>query len=936
MRRSAVSRFVLAWLCALLSSRLLADGTQLGTIAGRVSDESGAPLPGAAVAVTNTDQGVTRNTITDPSGRFHVPLLQPGPYRVTVTLSGFETFTAGENVVSVEKTTDLRVTLRLGKVQESLVVTGEVPIVDRTNASAGTRVDSALTQNLPIARNYQNLALTAPGVVLPGNANANPYVHGALSTDNLFLFDGIDTTDPTTGGFGQNFTYEAIQEVSVTTSAASAEFGRATGGIINVITKSGSNRIAASFKVIMTNDNWNAQNSGSNPVANADGSHTPFTRDILNETFPVYAATLGGPLWKDHAWIFGAYETDRVTSAERQTVDPTDPQNFVSSPQDKFYDVKATWNVTPSQLVTGKVNAGPTTDIVVDRHNGGINAIPRFAADLGAMNIQDQKSRARALQYSGVFGSSFSLEGALADANININFRPFQDDLPVHQVQSTGLFYNGPSIVGFLERARTQGNLAGNWYTSLGNTRHSVKVGFDYQALRSTVDQRFGGGQLFIDQSFDVATRQYVPLFRRDYDPPAESSSTGKHLAFFALDRVEIGSRLSMNVGLRFEHQTGNSDLGTTVVDTNTVSPRISGTYDLLGTGKTLVVASYGRYDQGILQTFDDLFASTPQKTNYNLYTWNPASQQFVFTSRFQVGGNATQVDPNLKPTSLDEVTAGLEHQLGDVIGLGLRGTYRNWSNLIDDVIDYNPDGKTTFRHFLNYDGASRRYFGLELTAVKRFAKDWGAQVSYAYSRSTGNDFSAVNTDLGNYLNETCQVPGDSTVGTNGLIPCRTVQEGPNKEGMAPFDRPHVAHAYLAYHVPVKAPNIVLGTSYVFQSGDTYQKQRTVNVLSPSGAAATTATYYYEPAGGTRLPSIYQLDVSAEASYPLWQTLEAGLKFEVFNLTNVQRQIQANLLTWCDAPTSACDAVRSSYGAGTSRNSYQAPRNLRLTALVRF
>ena len=193
-----------------------------------------------------------------------------------------------------------------------------------------------------------------------------------------------------------------------------------------------------------------------------------------------------------------------------------------------------------------------------------------------------------------------------------------------------------------------------------------------------------------------------------------------------------------------------------------------------------------------------------------------------------------------------------------------------------------------------------------------------------------------MNTDLGNYLNETCQVPGDSTVGTNGIIPCRTVQEGPNKDGLAPFDRPHIVHAYLAYHGPIKAPTILLGTSYVFQSGDTYQKQRTVNVLNPAGAAVSTATYYYETAGATRLPSIYQLDVSAEATYPFWQTLEAGLKFEVFNLTNIQREIQANLLTWCDAPTTACDTVRANYGAGTSRNSYQAPRNLRLTALVRF
>ena len=246
-------------------------------------------------------------------------------------------------------------------------------------------------------------------MVLPGNSNANPNFHGALLSDNLYLFDGIDTTDPTTGGFGQNFTFEAIQEVQITTSAASADYGRAIGGIVNVITKSGTNELKGSVKDILTNDHWNAQNKGANRVSGAT-----FARQKLDKVIPTYSVTLGGPIWRDHAWFFGAYETDKQTSAQRQTVDAAHPQNFVSTPQDKFYDAKVNWQVTPSNLLVGKANAAPTSNIAIDRHNGGINAIPRFAGDLGALNVQDQASRSRALQYSGLANSQFAVEAGAA------------------------------------------------------------------------------------------------------------------------------------------------------------------------------------------------------------------------------------------------------------------------------------------------------------------------------------------------------------------------------------------------------------------------------------------------------------------------------------------------------------------------------------------
>lgn len=913
---------------ALVPALLFADGTQLGTIAGRVIDDSRAAVPGATVEITNLEKGLHRSTTTDARGKYIFPLLQPGTYRVVISLSGFDTFEANNAVVQVEKTTIINARLKLSATTETITVQGDVPIVDKTNASQTTVISNELAQRLPVGRSYQALAMTMPGVVLPGNANANPDFHGALFTDNLYLFDGIDTTDPTTGGFGQNFTYEAIQEVAVTTSAASADYGRAVGGIINVITKSGTNQFLGSYKEILTNDAWNAQNKGVSPTSGAS-----FARQKFDSLVRVHSATLGGPIWRDHAWFFGAYEWDVQPSPERQTLDPKAPQNFISTPRDRFYDAKATWQVAPSKLLVLKANSSPTDNIAVDRQQGGINAIPRYAGDLGAMNIQDQGSTSRALQYSGVALNNLAIEGGAGVSKIHINFRPFVADTPVHEDLSTGLFYNGPGIVGYLERSRTQGDLSGSYYRLLFGQTHNFKLGADYQSVRSTVDQRFGGNQLYLDKSYDLGAGTFVPYQRRDYGPPVASTSKGQNVAVYGLDKFQIGPHVYLNLGVRGELQTGSSDIGLQVVNTKTISPRLSGTYDLRGDGKTLAVITYGRFYQSILQQFDDQFAFLPPKSSWDVFNWDPVRQQFVFGGHQSIGAANVSVN-QIRPTYLDEYTFGLERQNGRNFGLSLRGIHRSWSDIIDDQIGLSPGGSSILRTFVNLPYAKRTYNAVEAVFDKRFANDWGAQVSYTWSRTTGNQFATVSSDLANYAGLPCKSAIDSTLGT---MDCGVAAES-NKEGLAPYDRTHVVRAYAAWHVPrIHVVQLDLAPALTVESGDTYQRQGTLTVINTPGVpTGSNVTYYYSPAGSDRLPMIYELDFGAEATFPIYRGVQLGVKGEVFNVTDVQKQIQASLVGWCNDSSASCAHVRSTYGLGTSRNAYQTPRSYRLTAIVRF
>ena len=206
----------------------------------------------------------------------------------------------------------------------------------------------------------------------------------------------------------------------------SAEYGRATGGVINVITKSGTNRFEGSVKYLMTNDDWDAQNKTRNQVCTSGGVQTPCGTgtslervkfDHINET---WAATLGGPIFPDHAWFFGAYEKAETTSPERQAV--TTLESFQEVLESPFWNVRLTAQPHSSHQIWGKYHESPTNGFMIDYWSG--LRTPLFAGDLEAMTRQDQTSESWAGQWTGVFGSRFTAEALYAETDETITVFP--------------------------------------------------------------------------------------------------------------------------------------------------------------------------------------------------------------------------------------------------------------------------------------------------------------------------------------------------------------------------------------------------------------------------------------------------------------------------------------------------------------------------------
>lgn len=916
-------------LTALLGTRAFAQPAQTGTIAGVVEDASGGVLPGVTVTLTSQERGTSRSAVTDENGRYVFPALAIGSYTVEANLSGFAPVRLTDNLVETEKTTNVPVQLKVGGLTDSVTVTGETPIVDLTTVTANVRIRKEEFERLPVGRSYQSLMAQTPGVVggtVTGNSNINTL--GAPNNSNLYVMDSVDTTDPTTGTFGANLNFEAIQEVSISTSAVSVEYGRSQGAIVNVITKSGTNTFEGSAKYIAINDNWDKQNSTVSQTTGASLERVKF--DQIN---PTYAATLGGPLLKNRAWFFGAYEYATNTTPRRQTVGPI-PEDYQQETENNFLNVRATVQLNDRNQVWVKYFRSPTNGFIIDYWPA-----TQPAGELEALTGQNQSSQSWAGQWNGVLNDRWTVEAAAGTYASRIDVTTFQQgrnglNAPILS-QADNRNYNGATFDGFVDRPRAQANLASTYFFSIGSRSHNVKAGFDFQTVESGSLFNYPNSQYFVAESFNQATGAIVPLFRQDY-LSGDSTSKGRNYAFFLRDKFDLTDRIFVEAGVRYEYQTGSSDLGADTVETSVLAPRVSASYNVTGDGKTIVTGSYGRFYQGIIQSFSDAFAGIPQQGDYDNFAWNGST--YVFQNSVRVGGNSFLPNPDLQPSHLDEFTLGVQRQFGRYLAVGARVIARQWGNLIDDVRTFNPDNSIN-RQVVNYDAAERKYRGVQFTLDKRFSSNWSAQASYTFSRTEGNHFDQTFTSLGDYIDAQCRTTVDTTIGVNGVIPCLEVQNGDNKYGRPIYDRPHNFKFNGAYVRPIGPITLSVGALAEAVSKRRYERLRGVNVLLPGTLSPfAAATYFYEERGASPLEGLeWYLDNSVELTWRGPARTQVGFKGEIFNITNREAQTQNNNTAWCGTTaTAACATAVQNFGKANARGAFQQPRRYRISAIFRF
>src|SRR5487761_1627508 len=309
---------------ALLTPSSLHAQVVGATLSGTITDPSGAVIPHAQVVITNTATGVTRNATADASGFYNTPNLLPGTYRITVSASGFSTQIRTGIVLTVGASQILNVSLQVGKVTNLVQVTGAAPTVQLASSSISAVVNSTTVRQLPLnGRSWTDLAKLQPGVnaiqtqILastgPDRGNrgfgAQISISGQRPVENNYRLDGVSINDYSNGApgsvLGGNLGVDAIQEFSVLTTNYSAEYGRTAGGVINAITKSGTNQLHGDAYEFLRNSSLDARNFFDL------GPAPPFRRNQ-------FGASAGGPIQKNKTFVFGDYEGIRQAKAISQ------------------------------------------------------------------------------------------------------------------------------------------------------------------------------------------------------------------------------------------------------------------------------------------------------------------------------------------------------------------------------------------------------------------------------------------------------------------------------------------------------------------------------------------------------------------------------------------------------------------------------------------
>ena len=941
-------------LIALGGAALYSQGTQTASMTGGIYDKNGAPIAGVTIRLTSPALQGVRVLQTDDKGRFIARLLPPGPYQVQLTKEGLQTVTSSA-------------TLLLGATFEpryTMVPTGGVVVevvaayaaVDKTDVSSSTNYKLDQVDKLPSGRTMESVALLTPGVT--SGVGGRVQVHGAMTSGNLMLVDGQNVEDNAYATRGVTVIPDAIEEAQIITGAISAEYGNVEGGVMNTVTRSGSNEFTGQIRWDLSNPSWNATTPLSNRVTAND-----------NKLADSQTYNVGGFIIKDRLWFYASYQ-----KLNSQSV------GFISNNAYNWANGKgaAYLNQTDELRRQIKLTAMLSQDhtLVLSWMNSANSQDKRnySAAELGSLVPQKNTSELGSLALRSIWSTSVTTEvragykkqllaaGAYGDPT-NTAFSPLYD-------LNYGLFYNNGifnSNDGGDARDNKTANVKASFFFDLLGS-HQLDTGVDfYRGLRRARNEQTVTGYIFGVLYPNPTTNMAYPYDVWVYQSRAgenKTESTGAYLN----DKWSLNSHLNFQIGLRWDNYAGYNEDGSKLAGADGLSPRLGLKYDILGDQKYIFGASYARYNGKVLEgilanaTYQgnpaeiDFHTSLPltptSYTNiFNLgnYNYGAASVEY-----FSVPGVNIKLNKDMKAPTVDEFQASFAYSFNNLPYLGsgyakVTGIYKNWKNLLDYSVGNNGlanpyvlpvSGETYVPYIRVWDNqplAKRVYRGLELETS--FTKD-------RLSLTGGITWSSLK---GNYEGE-----GSSTPGRGEGLGAWTVVDGtqyldPNVIAPYGYLAGHVAlrmRWQAAYSVDSAYGKTTIGVIYNFDSGAHGSDTRTISGDAISGTwpnepyNATFTQYKDNMRGNIVYPSASYTDLAVTQDWKMGEVagkaVNAFLKLTITNLWNHQ-QLLGTSRNYSGYPASYTDAFvpRSSFGTYSAIN-FGSPRAYSVSAGVRF
>ncbi|MBN1355280.1 TonB-dependent receptor [bacterium] len=785
-------------LIALLVGAGAAYAALTGVIAGKVTDVDGNPIPGVTITVTGSNLPGARVDTTSANGMYRMPELPPGVYDLKAELMGMKTIEQQMIKVSVNTTTKIDLGMEMTPFEETVVVVGESPVLDVKAATVKTTIERDVTERLPASDSLFTAFSMSGGITGSGNVR----VHGGANTDNLYLFDGVDTTDPVTSTFGANLNADAIEEVEVQTGGFSAEYGRSMGGIVNAVTKSGGNEFHGILRMKYINSSW----------------HSDYDQEIAEteQKYWDYTATLEGPILKDKLWFMVSYYySDR--DAEGKTIgfygaDFYNPDDLVGIDQSTEWHLPyAKLTFQPTQTHKFVVNYSGEDATINNRTGNAQYNTPE------TWNTQEQGGPFYSLEWTWLYSSNlFFISRIGATYGILDNYGSSgKTDNPHFFDTYTSQHYNSSDSNVEEDRDRFQVSLTGNYFVEDLAGSHEFKSGFEYHDFLRKQNQWFNGGASYTIDNDPTDPNAWQDATRTVYLNEGAAEESGKYMSFFIQDNWSVLDNVTLNIGVRYELATYYNNDGDSSVPAwewgqwnwdsyrnadgtfnryadmkfdNMIAPRLGVNWDIFGTGKSVVHAFYGRFYNpfdlslpGMFQPFSaDTTASREQE--YDGPQWHdddrngiPDEESFFDDANWRTTSESQPglwnlIDPEVEPEYTDEIMIGYEQEVLENFSVGLTYTHRETNNMIEDTgifVDdegnitwtylggvkddfsgldpnkkYDPrPGKDYANHLYyvtNAEGSTREYNGIEINAKARL-KNYDLQASYTYSKAEGS-----------------------------------------------------------------------------------------------------------------------------------------------------------------------------------------------------
>ncbi len=735
-----------------------------GSIGGRVTDPSGAAVERAEVRARQTETNLTSSILTDHDGRFRFPYLRVGPYEIAIRHQGFAP-AVRSLTLTVGAAFDLPVALAIGSVDQTVEVSGDITRIETARSEIAGTVSQTEIRNLPLnGRNFLDLALLVPGVS-PTNTGSNQLfaetsavpgqgisIGSQRNFSNSFIVDGLSANDDAAGLSGIFYGLDVVGEFQVVTSGGQAEFGRALGGYVNMVTRAGTNALHGDLYGYFRNQRFNA----ANPLLNAK----------LPATQAQYGASLGGPIRKDRTFYFANFEQRLLNQTGLITIAPS--------------NVAAIDSVLRS---TGYPGAQIATGLFPDPvHN--INFLARldhqfsdgdlFSLRYSLYDVHSPNSRgAGALSAVTAAAGLADTDQTVAASNVftisprTVNETRAQFTRSNLSAPPTDPFGPAVSISGVASFGTLSGSPTArldNLYEVVDNLSHqagahSLRAGVDflYNDLTITFPRSIRGSYSFSSLSNFTQGIYNGSGYTQTFGNGV-IAQTNPNVGFYAQDEWKLSSAFTLNLGIRYDLQY----LKTIATDTDNISPRAGFAWSPFRSRRTVIRGSYGLfYDRIPLRALANALLSSGNST-----TLNAASQISVSLSPGQAGApvfpnilpptalpagvlvNFSTMNPHIQNAYSEQGSFEIEHQLGGSATVSAAYEHLRGLHLIASLNQNVPScaaagtnngcrPNPAYANNSQYSSAAdSHYDGLELSFVQRPVK-WGSyRISYTYSKA--------------------------------------------------------------------------------------------------------------------------------------------------------------------------------------------------------